>query len=688
MVERQKPPMMGLETKALRIDHSLNRVRDFINQPVGIDPWPKRFNLDSNLTGESFLQQAVEVGQKASAIKGHLRENALPILASKKLEIDHLIRVAKSEELVRKIADLVRKGILTPKTLAKAEGELRNIRGNNTSSASQVQPATESKPESTALESVPDNNPIYQEPARETFKLPDEQVIALKGYLEKPLLEILIEMLGKGQPARLEDLLTVIPKQLANRRQVIAVNIHRLREELAPRGWEIANLNARRQPGAYVFRKQHAGNAKALPSEMPNQSSSVPDFLVGPSGETYPQKGGEGLTFQFGDKTITLPNKDLYETGDVTTATGIDNPTILKNKILLAIDHDPTIIVQLQSSMPENKLFFKKEDFQRLIEAIQTKKWETNLDPSKNWFKLPDNEVIRVKDALDKQLMEILIMARAERRYALTSWMIAILQKGRPEGDKQIEKANRLIFLRKELAPYGWFIDVFIDPHERFNHGQGKYWLRKNDEPSLKELIQRNELGPGEEEAQNSPSAQTATDASKQIVRLEQNGTGQGEEPHPLLNSAMSARAEERRRQQLEEAERQLQKDITLVILSNIKNGNLANITRRPNEFLATAINRASNHLTLQSLATSEEELKQFIISGLSETLELWMKETNLRTAPEREKDLRRWFAEFRNQGHTVKELVEIVCNHFDIETPEKYRQSSTSSPVTVFPKV
>lgn len=229
MTERQKPSLTGLETKALRLGHSLNRVRDFINQPVGIDPWPKRFNLDLNLTGESFLQQAIEVGQKVSVIKDHLRKKALPILEKKKLEIDHQTRVAKGEELVKKIADLVREGILTPKALAKAEEELGNIRRNNTAVASQAQPATKSKPESTALESAPDNNPIHQERAKETFELLDGQTVILKG-LEKSLLKILIEMSGKGLPARLEDLLTVIPKQLANRQELISANFHRLRK--------------------------------------------------------------------------------------------------------------------------------------------------------------------------------------------------------------------------------------------------------------------------------------------------------------------------------------------------------------------------------------------------------------------------------------------------------------------------
>lgn len=167
-----------------------------------------------------------------------------------------------------------------------------------------------------------------------------------------------------------------------------------------------------------------------------------------------------------------------------------------------------------------------------------------------------------------------------------------------------------------------------------------------------------------------------------QTAQPRQNGAGRGEEPQPLPNSAMNPIAEERRQRQIEETRRQLQKHIVLVILSNIKNENLVNLLKRPSEFLANMIaQQNSNHLTFQELgASSEEELNQFIISGLSETLELWMKEINLRTAPEREKDLRRWFAVFKSQGHEVRELIEIVCRHFNIELSEKYRQPPTSS--------
>lgn len=264
MVEKQNT-LPELERTAFKISRSLHRVRTLIETPAGDGTWPKRFRLE-NLSGDNFLEQAIVIGEKVSSIKKNLTAKTLPTLEAKESEVNQKIQVIeRRRQLVERIAGFVRDGVFGPEILEKAQAVLEPVPMPTLPSESTKIPATKSQTETDL---------IIQENEEDLLDLPNGKKIAAQGRT-RMILKACIDASKNGRPASIEELASLLPKNLRSRNTLVRSELLRARQILILNGYEIINKAPKPQPGLYELRE--------IPKATSDQETNITPTSHSPS---------------------------------------------------------------------------------------------------------------------------------------------------------------------------------------------------------------------------------------------------------------------------------------------------------------------------------------------------------------------------------------------------------------------
>lgn len=363
------------------------------------------------------------------------------------------------------------------------------------------------------------------------------------------------------------------------------------------------------------------------------------------------------LTFQVGDREISVPREKWYTKQHIATATGATNLEGVMYRFLKARKEDPSIQVQRLASGKANRtLVFDEENFKRAVTAILLRMTPSlNKDlPQPKEYTTPDGRTIILTHPHKIRIIDSLTATGDKGSYAKDlARTITNSQNPTPKEIRNV--SSQICFLRQDGFP----IENITPTSDRREGGRSHYVLSgiKDHQTRMEDALKR--------EGQDSTSDN-------------QDGVPNNKDNDPFSDEhdrrAMLGKTKEGIR-------KELGNDLTTIFLSHLATGNMEQLTKDPKEFLKNLLPRLNKITKIRLSLVIDEPEEQFLFNEFAERVKLlWRIEEFRSTDSVLQKRVIQHCLDLKEKGYTLKSTIDTFCAHFSLPIP-------TSSPGLGFPK-